>query len=96
MHENARKLGWYSLALRGKLSRTWETRGKLYHAITIFFEQHVLIRDSRSKEIMTAANVPCVPGYHGQNQDPEVEDDDAAVVDLFEVKIEASLAIPAG
>ncbi|BCR89394.1 uncharacterized protein ACHE_50592A [Aspergillus chevalieri] len=25
---------------------------------------------SRSKEIMTAANVPCVPGYHGQNQDP--------------------------
>lgn len=26
--------------------------------------------DSRSKEIMTAANVPCVPGYHGQNQDP--------------------------
>ncbi|CAG8886857.1 unnamed protein product [Penicillium nalgiovense] len=25
---------------------------------------------SRSKEIMTAAGVPCVPGYHGQNQDP--------------------------
>ncbi|PGH16289.1 hypothetical protein AJ79_01828 [Helicocarpus griseus UAMH5409] len=24
---------------------------------------------SRSKEIMTAAGVPCVPGYHGQNQD---------------------------
>lgn len=25
---------------------------------------------SRSKEIMLAANVPCVPGYHGTNQDP--------------------------
>ncbi|KUL92346.1 hypothetical protein ZTR_02625 [Talaromyces verruculosus] len=25
---------------------------------------------SRSKEIMTAAGVPCVPGYHGTNQDP--------------------------
>lgn len=25
---------------------------------------------SRSKEIMIAANVPCVPGYHGKNQDP--------------------------
>lgn len=24
---------------------------------------------SRSKEIMTAAGVPCVPGYHGSNQD---------------------------
>ncbi|KAJ5619373.1 hypothetical protein N7510_003357 [Penicillium lagena] len=27
---------------------------------------------SRSKEIMTAAGVPCVPGYHGQNQDPQL------------------------
>lgn len=26
---------------------------------------------SRSKEIMTAAGVPCIPGYHGSNQDPE-------------------------
>ncbi|KAL1982210.1 hypothetical protein VTN96DRAFT_1636 [Rasamsonia emersonii] len=25
---------------------------------------------SRSKQIMTAAGVPCVPGYHGDNQDP--------------------------
>lgn len=25
---------------------------------------------SRSKEIMTAAGVPCIPGYHGKNQDP--------------------------
>ncbi|KAL8940373.1 MAG: hypothetical protein Q9216_002844 [Gyalolechia sp. 2 TL-2023] len=25
---------------------------------------------SRSKEIMTKAGVPCIPGYHGQNQDP--------------------------
>ncbi|KAJ5240972.1 uncharacterized protein N7469_002563 [Penicillium citrinum] len=26
---------------------------------------------SRSKEIMLAAGVPCVPGYHGTNQDPQ-------------------------
>ncbi|KAL8820571.1 MAG: hypothetical protein Q9191_007486 [Dirinaria sp. TL-2023a] len=26
---------------------------------------------SRSKEIMTKAGVPCIPGYHGTNQDPE-------------------------
>ncbi|KAF9891179.1 hypothetical protein FE257_004743 [Aspergillus nanangensis] len=25
---------------------------------------------SQSKHIMTAAEVPCVPGYHGENQDP--------------------------
>ncbi|KAK0659333.1 Methylcrotonoyl-CoA carboxylase subunit alpha [Lasiodiplodia hormozganensis] len=25
---------------------------------------------SKSKEIMTAAGVPCIPGYHGSNQDP--------------------------
>ncbi|KAL9009207.1 MAG: hypothetical protein Q9173_005745 [Seirophora scorigena] len=25
---------------------------------------------SRSKEIMTEAGVPCIPGYHGHNQDP--------------------------
>ena len=26
---------------------------------------------SKSKNIMTAAGVPCIPGYHGENQDPE-------------------------
>jgi 3-methylcrotonyl-CoA carboxylase alpha subunit len=26
---------------------------------------------SRSKDIMLKANVPCIPGYHGTNQDPE-------------------------
>lgn len=26
---------------------------------------------SRSKEIMIAAGVPCIPGYHGSNQDPQ-------------------------
>lgn len=26
---------------------------------------------SESKKIMTAANVPVVPGYHGENQDPQ-------------------------
>ncbi|KAL8738431.1 MAG: hypothetical protein Q9181_000774, partial [Wetmoreana brouardii] len=25
---------------------------------------------SRAKDIMTKAGVPCIPGYHGQNQDP--------------------------
>ncbi|KAJ5908181.1 Methylcrotonoyl-CoA carboxylase subunit alpha [Penicillium taxi] len=32
---------------------------------------------SRSKEIMIAAGVPCVPGYHGQNQDPHFLEDEA-------------------
>jgi 3-methylcrotonyl-CoA carboxylase alpha subunit len=39
----------------------------------MLFESLLYLRDyptSRSKEIMTAAGVPCVPGYHGQNQDP--------------------------
>ncbi|KAL8993516.1 MAG: hypothetical protein Q9169_006286 [Polycauliona sp. 2 TL-2023] len=27
-------------------------------------------KESRSKEIMTDAGVPCIPGYHGANQDP--------------------------
>ena len=27
---------------------------------------------SRSKELMIKANVPCIPGYHGSNQDPEI------------------------
>lgn len=31
----------------------------------------VLTYKSRSKEIMNAAGVPCVPGYHGTNQDNE-------------------------
>ncbi|THY18206.1 3-methylcrotonyl-CoA carboxylase subunit alpha [Aureobasidium pullulans] len=26
---------------------------------------------SRSKDIMTSAGVPCIPGYHGSNQDPD-------------------------
>ena len=26
---------------------------------------------STSKDIMTKAGVPCIPGYHGENQDPE-------------------------
>lgn len=26
---------------------------------------------SRSKEIMIGAGVPCIPGYHGENQDPQ-------------------------
>ena len=26
---------------------------------------------SRSKDIMLKANVPCTPGYHGDNQDPK-------------------------
>ncbi|KAL8828452.1 MAG: hypothetical protein Q9170_006600 [Blastenia crenularia] len=29
------------------------------------------IHPGRSKEIMTKASVPCIPGYHGQNQDPD-------------------------
>jgi 3-methylcrotonyl-CoA carboxylase alpha subunit len=33
---------------------------------------------SRSKEIMTKAGVPCIPGYHGENQDPEFLKSEAA------------------
>lgn len=32
---------------------------------------------SRSKEIMTAAGVPCVPGYHGANQDANLLEKEA-------------------
>jgi 3-methylcrotonyl-CoA carboxylase alpha subunit len=35
---------------------------------------------SRSKEIMTAAGVPCIPGYHGTNQDLEYLKEQAAQV----------------
>lgn len=34
-------------------------------------DDRLLIAYSQSKHIMTAAGVPCVPGYHGQNQDVE-------------------------
>jgi 3-methylcrotonyl-CoA carboxylase alpha subunit len=34
-------------------------------------EAGVDIVHSESKNIMTAAGVPCIPGYHGSNQDPE-------------------------
>ncbi|KIJ66464.1 hypothetical protein HYDPIDRAFT_86424 [Hydnomerulius pinastri MD-312] len=33
---------------------------------------------SESKNIMSAAGVPCVPGYHGTNQDPQLLYDEAA------------------
>ncbi|OCK85628.1 methylcrotonoyl-CoA carboxylase subunit alpha mitochondrial precursor [Lepidopterella palustris CBS 459.81] len=33
---------------------------------------------SQSKDIMTAAGVPCIPGYHGSNQDPEYLKNEAA------------------
>ncbi|KAF2660326.1 methylcrotonoyl-CoA carboxylase subunit alpha mitochondrial precursor [Lophiostoma macrostomum CBS 122681] len=33
---------------------------------------------SESKDIMTAAGVPCIPGYHGKNQDPEYLEEQAA------------------
>lgn len=33
---------------------------------------------SRSKDIMIAAGVPCIPGYHGENQDPEYLKSEAA------------------
>lgn len=32
---------------------------------------------SRSKEIMNAAGVPCIPGYHGTNQDPSFLESEA-------------------
>ncbi|KAL8351528.1 hypothetical protein RB601_000487 [Gaeumannomyces tritici] len=35
---------------------------------------------ARSKELMTAAGVPCVPGYHGPDQDPAFLQDRAAEI----------------
>lgn len=35
---------------------------------------------SESKDIMTAAGVPCIPGYHGSNQDPEHLKSEAAKI----------------
>lgn len=35
---------------------------------------------SESKNIMTAAGVPCIPGYHGTNQDPQYLKDEAAKI----------------
>jgi 3-methylcrotonyl-CoA carboxylase alpha subunit len=35
---------------------------------------------SRSKDIMTAAGVPCIPGYHGSNQDPDFLKHQAALI----------------
>ncbi|KAF2015591.1 hypothetical protein BU24DRAFT_390876 [Aaosphaeria arxii CBS 175.79] len=35
---------------------------------------------SESKDIMTAAGVPCIPGYHGRNQDPEYLKSEAAQI----------------
>lgn len=35
---------------------------------------------SESKDIMTAAGVPCIPGYHGSNQDPEHLKNEAAKI----------------
>ncbi|KAH7115808.1 carbamoyl-phosphate synthase L chain, ATP binding domain-containing protein [Dendryphion nanum] len=35
---------------------------------------------SESKDIMTAAGVPCIPGYHGRNQDPEYLKEEAAKI----------------
>jgi 3-methylcrotonyl-CoA carboxylase alpha subunit len=38
---------------------------------TSLFNFYFLILFSESKTIMTIAGVPCIPGYHGNNQDPE-------------------------
>lgn len=35
---------------------------------------------SRAKDIMTAAGVPCIPGYHGDNQDPAFLKEKAAEI----------------
>ncbi|KAL6711611.1 hypothetical protein ACN47E_004545 [Coniothyrium glycines] len=35
---------------------------------------------SESKDIMTKAGVPCIPGYHGSNQDPEYLKSEAAKI----------------
>lgn len=49
--------------------RRWETKGSNLSYLSI---PSGLTLSSQSKNIMTAAGVPCIPGYHGQNQAPEV------------------------
>lgn len=41
------------------------------HIHTIHYHSHLTTTSSESKNIMNAAGVPCIPGYHGGNQDPD-------------------------
>jgi 3-methylcrotonyl-CoA carboxylase alpha subunit len=43
----------------------------LPHHVSVETKLTVLYFSSASKNIMTQAGVPCVPGYHGANQDPD-------------------------
>ena len=45
---------------------------------------------AESKKIMTNANVPCVPGYHGESKDPQVLLQEAKKIG-FPVMLKASL-----
>ncbi|KAF2032135.1 hypothetical protein EK21DRAFT_99235 [Setomelanomma holmii] len=46
----------------------------------VYGKQEELTRDSESKDIMTKAGVPCIPGYHGTEQDPEYLKTEAAKI----------------
>ena len=65
--ENVQSQGWSLLDHPGKQSRLWVIKGKA----NVFCHTDLAKRGSRSKDIMTNAGVPCIPGYHGTNQDPE-------------------------
>ena len=45
--------------------------GNKRYASKIYLRRQLLKLCSRSKDIMTETGVPCIPGYHGSNQDPD-------------------------
>ena len=67
-----------SLDRRGRRSRQWVARGNrcsISRSISRWLK-----RQSESKDIMIAAGVPCIPGYHGANQDPDALQAEAAKI----------------
>ena len=64
--ENARNPVWSLLDHPQKRSKLWETKGSQGQ-----HDRNIAKEISRSKMIMTDAGVPCIPGYHGTNQDAD-------------------------
>ncbi len=66
LHEDVQRQDLSLLDLHGKQWRRWGTRGTFDNPDM----RSIKLNDvSRSKEIMIEAGVPCIPGYHGSNQD---------------------------
>ena len=65
--ESVRTLALFSSVRHGKRLRQWAVRGM---RLISLFAIRSTERASRSKDIMLNAGVPCIPGYHGSDQDP--------------------------